>query len=126
MAATAHERWRPVAPCPIDFTLTPFFCAVKRRLTKVAAAKVEGEAVVAWVGWVPTKNLMSRRVKGVETVSVPPAQYSLGRRRKEKAIQERYAIDLPIGKLPWAIESIQWSMETGRGRTLPGGESSFL
>ena len=50
VAATAHA-WRcPVAPCPIDSLLTPFFCVVKRRLTKVAAAQVVSEAVVAWVG----------------------------------------------------------------------------
>ena len=62
------------------------FCVVKRRTMKVAAAQVEGEAVVAWVGWVPTKNWISRRVKGVETVSVPPSQYSPGRMRNNKAI----------------------------------------
>ena len=72
MAATAHARGCPVAPCPIDSPLIPCFCVVKRRLTKVAAEQVEGEAVVYWVGWVPTKNWMSRRVKGVETLSVPP------------------------------------------------------
>ena len=59
MAATSHERGCSVAPCQIDSPLTPFFCVVKSRLTKVAAAQVEGEAVVAWVGWVPAKNWMS-------------------------------------------------------------------
>ena len=87
MFATAHERGCPVSPCPIDSPLTPFFCVVKRRLTKVAVAQVEGDAVVAWVGCVPTKNWMLQRVKGVETVSVPPAQYSPGRKRNKKAIQ---------------------------------------
>ena len=72
MAATAHAQVSPVAPCPIDSPLTPFFCIGKRRLTKVAAAQVVEEAVVAWVGLFPTKNWMSRRLKGVEAVSVLP------------------------------------------------------
>ena len=50
MVATAHARGCPVAPCPIDSTLTPFFCVVKRRLTKVAAAQVVVEALMDWVG----------------------------------------------------------------------------
>ena len=50
MAATAHARGCPVVTCPIDSPLTPFFFVVKRRLTKVAAAQVAAEAVVAWVG----------------------------------------------------------------------------
>ena len=62
-----------VTQCPTDSPLTPFFCVVYRRLTNVAAAQVEGEAMVAWDGWVPTKNWILQRVKGVETVSVPPA-----------------------------------------------------
>ena len=85
----------------------------------MAAAHVEGEAVVAWVGWVPTKNWISRSVKGMETVSVPPAQYLPGQRRKKKAIQERSAIDFPLVKLPWEIESMQWRMETGRVLMFP-------
>ena len=59
VAATAHARGCPVAPCPIDSTLTPFFCVVKRRLMMGATVQAEGEAVVAWVGCVPTKNWMS-------------------------------------------------------------------
>ena len=77
MAATTHDRGWPVAPCLMDSPLTPFFCVLKRRLTKVLAAQVGAEAVVAWKGWLPTKNWMSRRVKGVVTVSVPPEQYFL-------------------------------------------------
>ena len=50
MSTTAHARGCPVAPCPIDSPLTPIFCVVKRRLTKVAVAQVTVEAVVAWVG----------------------------------------------------------------------------
>ena len=49
-AATAHVWGCLVALCPIDSPLTPFFCVVKRSLTKVAAAQVVAEAVVAWVG----------------------------------------------------------------------------
>ena len=78
MAATAHAWGCPVAPCSIDSHLTPFLCVIKRRLTKMATAQVEGESLVACVGWVPTNNWMSRRVKEVETVSVPPVQYSPG------------------------------------------------
>ena len=48
-----------------------------------------GEAVVAVVVWVPTKNWMPFRVKGVETVSVLQVQYSPGRRRKKNVIQAR-------------------------------------
>ena len=66
----------------------------------MAEVKVGGEALVAWVGWVPTNNWMLQRVKGVETVSVLPAQYYLGQRRKNKAIHARSAIDLPLGDLP--------------------------
>ena len=86
IAATAHAQGCPVAPCLIDSPLKPFFCVVKRRLKKVAAAQLVAEVVVAWVGWFSTNNWMSRRLKGVETVYVPPAQYSLGWRRKKKAI----------------------------------------
>ena len=78
MAATAHTRGCPVAPCPMDSPLTPFLCVVKRRLTKMTAAQVAAEAMVAWKGWLFTKNWMSRRLKGVVTVLVPPAQYSPG------------------------------------------------
>ena len=68
---------------------------------------------------------MSCRLKGAETISVLPKQYSPGRRRKNKAIQARSAIDLSLKEPLLATESIQWRMETGRGRTLPGAESSF-
>ena len=47
MAATAHAQGCPVAPCLIYYPLTTLFCVVKKRLTKVAAAKVAAEAVVA-------------------------------------------------------------------------------
>ena len=96
------------------------FYVVKRRLTNVAAAQVASEAVVAWKGWLPTNKCMSRRVKGVVTVLVPPAQYSLGRSRKKKAIQARSAIAWSRGEPLLAAESMQWRMETGRGRNLPG------
>ena len=59
MAVTVHARGCPVAPCPMDSPLTPFFCVVNRRLTKVAAAQVVDEDVMAWKGWVSTKNWMS-------------------------------------------------------------------
>ena len=90
----------------------------------MAAAQVVAEAVVAWKGWVLTKNCMSRRSKGFVTVSVPPAQYSSGQSRKKKAIQARSAIAWSRGEPLLAAESMQWSMETGRGRTLPGEGSS--
>ena len=51
MAATAHARRCHVAPCPIEFPLMPFFCVIKRRLTKVVAVQVAAEVVVAWVEW---------------------------------------------------------------------------
>ena len=84
------------------------------------AAQVAAEAVVAWKGWLPTKKWMPHRVKGVVTVSVPPAHYSLGWSRKKKAIQARSAIAWSRGEPLLAAESMQWRMETGRGRTLPG------
>ena len=59
-------------------------------------------------------------------MSVPPVQYSPGQRRKKKAIQARSAIYLPLGELPWAIESMQWRMETGRGSNITGGGSSSV
>ena len=92
MDATVHAWGCTVAPCPMDYPLTPFFCIVKRIPTKVAVAQVRAEAVVAWKGWLPTKNCMSCMVKGVVTVSVPPAQYSPGQSRKKKAIQVRSTI----------------------------------
>ena len=107
MAATAHALGWPVAPCPMDSPLTPFFCVIKRRLTKVAAAQVGAEAVVAWKGWLPTKNWMLRRVKGVVTVLVPPAQYSPGRSRKKKSIQTRSAIVWSQGEPLLVAESMQ-------------------
>ena len=90
--------------------LTPFFCVVKRRLTKAEAAQVAAEALVASVGWLPTKNCMSRRLKGVVMVLVPPAQYSLGRSRKKKAIQARSALAWSRGEPLLAAESVQWRM----------------
>ena len=110
MAATAHARGCPVAPCPVDSLLMPFFCVVKRRLTNVAAAQVAAEAVVDWKVWVPTKNWMSRRVKGVVTVLVPPAQYSPGWSRKKKAIQARSALAWSRGEPLLEAESMQWGM----------------
>ena len=56
MADTAHAWGCPVEPCLIDSPLAPFFCVVKKRLTKVAEAQVVAEAVVDWVGWFPTNN----------------------------------------------------------------------
>ena len=50
MNATAHVWGCLVALCPNDSPLMQFFCVVKGRLTKVAAAQVVAEAVVAWVG----------------------------------------------------------------------------
>ena len=125
MAATEHVQGCPVTPFPIDSPLTPFFCVVKRRLTKVSEAQVEGETLVAWMGWVPTKNWMSLRVKGVDTVYFPPAPYSPVRMRKENAIQSRSAIAFPLGDLPWETESMQWRIDMGRGSTLPGGGIFF-
>ena len=125
MAATVHARGFPVELCPIDYPLKPFFFVIKRRLTKVVVSQVVAEAVVDWVGWYPTKNWISRRLKGVETVSVPPAQYSLGRRRKKKVIQARSAIFLSLLVPLLATEYMQWRMETGRGRTLPGAGYYF-
>ena len=63
---------------------------------------------------------MSRRMKGVVMVSVLPAQYSPGRSRKNKAIQARSVIAWSRGEPLLAVDSMQWSMETGRGRTLLG------
>ena len=90
----------------------------------MVAAQVAAEAVVDWKGWLPTKNWMLRRVKGVVTVSVLPAQYSPGQIRKKKAIQARSAIAWSRGEPLLEAESMQWRMETWRGRTLPGEESS--
>ena len=78
--------------------------------------------MVAGVVWFSTKNWMSRRVNGVEMVSVPPAQYSPGQMSKKNTIQVMSSIAWSLGELPWATESMQWIMETGRGRTfLVGG-----
>ena len=63
---------------------------------------------------------MSYRLKGVEMVSVPLLQYSLGRRREKKVIQARSAIALSLGEPMLSTESVQWRMETGRGWNLPG------
>ena len=122
----AHVQGCLVAPCLIDSLLTQCFCVVERTLMKVAAAQVVGEALVAWVGCVPRKNLMSRRVKGVNTVSVTPAQYSPGQKRKKNVIQARFVIAFPLGDPPWATESIKLTIQTGRVRILPGGGSSFV
>ena len=56
----------------------------------------------------------------METVSVPPAQYYPGQRRKKNEIQARSAISPPLGEPLWATESMQWRMEKGRGLNLPG------
>ena len=126
MAAIAHAWGCPVAPCLIESPLTSFFCVVKWRLTKVATAQVAAEAVVAWEGWLPKKNCMSHRLKGVVMVLVPPAQYSLGRSRKKKAIQARSVIAWSRREPLMAAESMQWRMEMGRGSTLPGEGSSIV
>ena len=49
----------------------------------MAEVQVEGEIFVAWVGWLPTKNWMLRRVKGEETVSVPPPEVFPGSEEEE-------------------------------------------
>ena len=46
-------------------------------------------------------------------------------RRKKKAIQARSAISWSLGEPLLATASMRWSMETGRGQTLPGAGSSF-
>ena len=86
----------------------------------MAAAQVAAEAVVAWKGCVPTNNWMSWRAKGVVTVLVPLAQYSPGQSSKNKAIQARSAMAWSRGEPFLAVASMQWRMEMGRGRTLPG------
>ena len=55
------------------------------------------------------------RVKGVETVSVPPVQYLPVQSRKKNMIQARSEIPLYLGEPPWATEFMQWRMETGGG-----------
>ena len=88
-------------------------------------AQVAAEAVVAWEGWLPTKNCMPRRLKGVVMVLVPSVQYFPGESRKKKAIQARSAISWYRGEPLLAAESMQWSMKTGRGLTIPGEGYSF-
>ena len=61
-------------------------------------------------GLISHKNWISRRLKGVETVSVLPDQYSPIRERKKKAIQARSAIDFSLGDLLLVTESMQWRM----------------
>ena len=91
----------------------------------MAAAQVAAEAMVAWKGWLPTKNWMLRRLKGVVTVSVPLAQYSPVRRRKKEAIQARSEIAWSCGEPLLSADSMQWRIRTGRGRNLLGEGSSF-
>ena len=91
----------------------------------MAAAQVAAESVVAWKGLLPMNNCMSRRLKGVVTVSVPPVQYYPGRSRKKKAIQARSAIRWSRWEPLLAAESMQWRIETGRGRTILGEGSYF-
>ena len=62
--ATAHAQGCPVATCPVDSPLTPFFCVVKSSLTKVAAAQVMAESVVAWVGIIYQEELDVAQVEG--------------------------------------------------------------
>ena len=62
--------------------------------------------MVTGIRWVPTKNWMSCRVKGVETASVPPVQYSPGWIRKKNVIKERLVIAWYQGKTPWATDSM--------------------
>ena len=73
----------------------------------------------------PTKKRISWRLKGAETVSVPPVQYYIGMRRKKKAIHEKLEINLSLAEPPWETESRQWSTEMGRGHTWPG-RGSYL
>ena len=47
------------------------------------------------------KKWMLRRVKGVETVYVPPAHYSKARRRKKNVIQARSEIYWSVGETTW-------------------------
>ena len=57
---------------------------------------------------------------------VPPAHYSLGRRRKNNEIQARSAIALSLGETHWETESMQCIMDTGRERNILGGVSYFV
>ena len=66
-----------------------------------------GEAVVDGLGGVTTKNWMSLRVKGVDTVSVLPAQYLPGRRRKNNVIQARSELYWSWEEPHWATDSMQ-------------------
>ena len=49
----------------------------------VSNEQAAGLVVVDGVGWLKMKNWMYWRIKGVETVYVPPVNYSLGQRRKK-------------------------------------------
>ena len=121
MAATAHAQGWHVDPFPMDSPLMPFLFVIKRRLVKVVVEQVEGGDVVAGIVWVHTKNWMSCMVKGVETVLVPPEQYSTSRRRNNNAIWARSEFSLSRREPPWATYSMQWRIENGSGRTLSGG-----
>ena len=82
---------------------------------KVAAAHSCGVAVVAGVSWVPTYKWMSWSRNGVETLLVPPWQYSSGTSRKNKAIQERLAMACWRLVPPCDVAFRVWRTEIGSG-----------
>ena len=71
-------------------------------------------------------NWTSLSLKGCWVVLVPPLHYSPDRMRKKKATQMRSLMAIFLAVVPWAVVSKAWIQLKGRGRTIVGGESSFL
>mmetsp|Transcript_42841 Transcript_42841/g.130289 ORF Transcript_42841/g.130289 Transcript_42841/m.130289 type:complete len:298 (-) Transcript_42841:579-1472(-) len=115
IAATAYAHGCPDRPCPIDSPLTPFFCVLKVRVTKSAAAILAGVARSAEIGRGPKKNWILRILKGVASVSDPPRQYSPGRIKKKKAVQARSAMTCCFGVLErsWASSACRTAIRSG-------------
>ena len=77
--------------------------------------------MVAGFSWFLTKNWVSWRFKGGDTVSVPYANYSPDMISKNKAIQESLVMSLSVEDHPWETDYMQWGAEIWRGRNQIGG-----
>ena len=71
------------------------------------------------------KNYISLILKGCWAVSVPPLQYSPGRRSKKKETQVRSLMMMFLVVVHWAAVLKSCITLTRRGRTLFGGEYFF-
>ena len=94
---------------------------MKGGLENVAVVQEEVSALIYEFGCFPMNHWMSWRMKGVDTMSVPPASYSPSLGRKNSTTHARLDMDWYLAGTPWAAYSLQCIMYIEVGWTWPVG-----